>query len=58
MFKEYPDMVSVDQLMEMLQIGQSFAYRLLRSGAIPAKRVCQKYINVIEFVCGICKEAV
>ena len=61
MFKEYPDVVSVEQLMEMLQIGQSLAYRLLRSGAIPAKRVGRKYIiakvNVIEFVCGSCKEA-
>ena len=61
MFKEYPYVVSVEQLMEMLQIGQSLAYRLLRSGAIPAKRVGRKYIiakvNVIEFVCGVCKEA-
>ncbi len=52
MFKEYPDVVSVEQLMEMLQIGQSLAYRLLRSGAIPAKRVGRKYIiakvNVIR----------
>ena len=52
MFKEYPDVVSVEQ---------SLAYRLLRSGAIPAKRVGRKYIiakvNVIEFVCGIRKEA-
>ena len=38
MFKEYPDVVSVEQLMEMLQIGQSLAYRLLRSGAIHAKK--------------------
>lgn len=60
MFKEYPDVVSVEQLMEMLQIGQSLAYRLLRIGAIPAKRVGRKYIiakvNVIKFVCGIRKE--
>ena len=61
MFKEYPDVVSVEQLMEMLQIGQTLAYRLLRSGAIPSKKAGRKYIiakvNVIEFVCGICKEA-
>ena len=61
MVKEYPDGGSVEQLMEMLQIGQSLAYRLLRSGTIPAKRVGRKYIiakvNVIGFVCGICKEA-
>lgn len=60
MFKEYPDVVSVEQLMEMLQIGQSLVYRLLQSGAIPAKKVGRKYIiakvNVIEFVCTVCKE--
>ena len=55
LFKEYPDVVSVEQLMEMLQIGQSLAYRLLQNKIIPAKKVGRKYIiakkNIIEFVC-------
>ena len=52
MFKDYPDVVSVD----MLRISTSFAYRLLRSGVLPAKKVGSKYIiakkSVIAFVCA------
>ena len=38
MFKDYPDVVSVEQVSDMLRISTSFAYRLLRSGVLPATR--------------------
>lgn len=56
MFKNYPDVVSVEQVSDMLRISTSFAYRLLRSGVLPAKKVGSKYIiakkSVIAFVCS------
>mgnify|MGYP002561081727 FL=1 len=56
MFKDYPDVVSVEQVSDMLRISTSFAYRLLRSGVLPAKKVGSKYIiakkSVIAFVCS------
>ena len=54
LFKDYPDIVSVSQLMEMLQIGQVLAYNLVRNGKIKARKVGREYkipkINVIAYV--------
>lgn len=54
MFSEYPDVVSVDQVTEMLHIGQVLAYKLLKDGMIKARKVGRRYIiakkNVIEFL--------
>ena len=36
MFDEYTDIVTIDELQEMLRIGRSTAYKLLRSGQIKA----------------------
>lgn len=53
-FKDYPDIVSVEQLMQMLQIGQVLAYKLVKSGAIKARKVGREYkipkINVIAYL--------
>ena len=38
LFKEYPDIVSVEQVSEMLRIGQVLAYRLVRSGEIKSRK--------------------
>lgn len=43
MFKDYPDVVSVAQLREMLHIGQVLAYRLVRDGKIQARKVGREY---------------
>ena len=55
LFKNYPDVVSVEQLSEMLHIGQVLAYRLVRNGEIKSRKVGRKYIipkqNVIDFIC-------
>lgn len=54
MFSEYPDVVSVEQITEMLHIGQVLAYKLLKDGTIKARKVGRRYIiakkNVIEFL--------
>ncbi len=53
-FKDYPDIVSVEQLMQMLQIGQVLAYKLVKSGAIKSRKVGREYkipkINVIAYL--------
>lgn len=54
LFKDYPDIVSVSQLMEMLQIGQVLAYNLVKKGKIKARKVGREYkipkVNVIAYV--------
>ncbi|MDE5563120.1 MAG: helix-turn-helix domain-containing protein [Clostridiales bacterium] len=54
MFSDYPDVVSVEQVTEMLHIGQVLAYKLLKDGVIKARKVGRRYIiakkNVIEFL--------
>lgn len=54
MFCDYPDVVTVEQVAEMLHIGQVLAYKLLKDGAIKARKVGRRYIiakkNVIEFI--------
>ena len=39
MFNDYSDLVTVEELCEMLMIGKNTAYRLLNSGAIKAIRI-------------------
>ncbi len=34
MFDEYSDMITIDELCEMLRIGRNKAYELLRSGKV------------------------
>lgn len=54
LFKDYPDIVSVEQVSEMLRIGQVLAYRLVRSGEIKSRKVGRRYIitkqHIIDFV--------
>ena len=53
-FKDYPDIVSVEQIMEMLQIGQVLAYKLVKSGEIKSRKVGREYkipkVNVIAYL--------
>ena len=54
MFTEYPDLVDVNQLKQMLGIGITLAYRLLRNNTIPALKVGRVYKipkrNIIAFL--------
>ena len=38
MFDAYPDMMTVEQLAQALNIGRTMAYRLVRSGAVQSLR--------------------
>ncbi|MCH5195620.1 MAG: helix-turn-helix domain-containing protein [Oscillospiraceae bacterium] len=44
MFNEYSDIITVDELCEMLRIGRNKAYELLRSGEIHAFRCGRNWI--------------
>ena len=54
LFRNYPDVVSVEQLSEMLHIGQVLAYRLVRNGEIKSRKVGREYkipkVNVIAYL--------
>ncbi len=54
MFNDYPDVVTVDDLRQMLHIGRSAAYSLLKSGRIKTLKFGKKYIipksSVIDFL--------
>ena len=43
MFTSYPDLVNVVQLKEMLGIGITLAYRLVKNKTIPALKVGREY---------------
>ena len=55
-FKDYPDVVSVDELQAMLRIGRNSA-DLLRSGAIQTLKIGKKYIipklNVVKYISSV-----
>lgn len=44
MFNEYSDIVTIDELCEMLRIGRNKAYELLRGGDIKAFRCGRLWI--------------
>jgi excisionase family DNA binding protein len=58
MFENYPDVISIKNLCDMLHIGKSNAYSLLQNKAIYHVKVGKKYIipknSVIGFLDGIC----
>ena len=54
MFKDYNDMVTIDEVCEMLRIGRSKAYGLLRCGRITGFKDGRLWMipktSVIEYV--------
>lgn len=54
MFTSYPDVVNIQQLKNMLGIGITLAYRLVKKGFIKAIRIGREYkipkSNVIEYL--------
>ncbi len=54
MFTSYPDLVDIIQLKEMLGIGITLAYRLVKNNQIPALKIGRQYkipkINIIDYV--------
>ena len=56
-FKEYPDVVKVEQLKEMLpKIGKNKLYKLLKDKKIHSKKIGRDYyvpkISIIKFLMG------
>ena len=53
-FKEYDDVVTVDDVMKMLHIGRNNVYKLLNDNSIKTVKVGKRFIipksSVIEFV--------
>ncbi len=56
-FTEYPDVVSVEQLQSMLNIGRNTAYKMLGEGTIKAAKVGRNYIipkiSVLDYLNSI-----
>ena len=54
MFNNYPDVLTVKQVCEMLNIGKNNAYELIRSGAIKSivigRQIRVPKENVITFI--------
>ena len=54
MFATYKDVVNVEQLAEMLGIGITLAYRLVKQNTIKSIKICRQYkipkINVIDYL--------
>lgn len=46
MLKEYPDILTPKEAMEILGIGKNFFYKLLKDGEIPAKRIKNDKRNI------------
>ena len=54
LFKEYNDVVDIDDLQKMLKIGRSSAYEIVKTGRIKTVKIGKRYIipkqSVIEFL--------
>ena len=53
-FEDYPDVVSVEEIQQMLRIGKNAVYTLLKDGVIKSVKVGKRYIvpkkYVVEFL--------
>lgn len=54
MFKEYPDILTVKDIMKILHIGRTFAYSLLANKKIEYRKIGNKYyitkLSFIDFI--------
>ena len=50
MLEEYPDIISVDELCEILNISRNTAYDLLRNRIIRSVRIGRTYIIIMNSV--------
>ncbi len=54
MFTSYPDLVNIQELKEMLGIGVTLAYRLVRENTIPSQKIGREYkipkVNIINYL--------
>lgn len=56
-FRDYPDVVTIDDLQSMLHIGRNTAYKMLQDNIIKTLKVGKRYIipktSVVNFVTSI-----
>jgi excisionase family DNA binding protein len=57
MLNEYPDILTVEQVCEILNVGKNLVYGLLHSGAIKSIKVGAKYRIPKLWVLDYLKEA-
>jgi excisionase family DNA binding protein len=49
-FSNYPDVVSIPDLMKMLHIGRNTAYRLLQNGKVKSIKIGKQYRIPKQFI--------
>ena len=49
-FEDYPDVVSVEEIQQMLRIGKNAVYTLLKNGEIKSIKVGKRYIVPKKYV--------
>lgn len=54
MLHDYPEVITVEELLDILSVGKNSAYRLLRSGEIKSIKIGHTYripiVSVKEFI--------
>lgn len=50
MFDSYPDVVSVEEIQQMLRIGKNAVYQLLKDGAIKSIKVGKRYVVAKKYI--------
>ena len=50
MFDSYPDVVSVEEIQQMLRIGKNAVYQLLKDGAIKSIKVGKIYVVPKKYI--------
>ena len=54
LFREYNDVVTIEDIMKMLHLGRTTVYELLKSGVISSVKIGKKYIvpkqSIINFI--------
>lgn len=58
MFANYPDVLTLENLMEMLQIGKVFAYKLVKDKKVKAIKIGREYKITKESVVKLFNEGV
>jgi len=48
MLEKYPDVLTPQEVMEILGIGKNLVYKLLKDGTIPAKRIGDKVYRITK----------
>lgn len=52
MFDSYPDVVSVEEIQQMLRIGKNAVYQLLKDGTIKSIKVGKRYVVSKKYIIG------